>query len=140
METEASRRTRASHERRTFVFGAMAVLLAMVCFAHIHVGSIDRSYGPEEISGIQVDVNAADSDTLALLDQIGPERARRIVSHREAHGPFRNYPDLMSVPGIGRKTVEGLVGRVRFGSTIGPGEADGETDGSAVMVVAPVSK
>lgn len=131
---EATRTNGASSERRTFVFGAIAVLVAMVCFARFHVASIDESYGPEAISGIQIDVNAADTDTLALLDAIGPERARRIVTHREAHGPFRNYPDLMSVPGIGRKTVEGLVGRVRFGSTTDPNPADRGEGGSAIVI------
>ncbi len=105
---------RPSADRRVFLLGGLGLLLATVFLAKAHVFQLDRQYRPEPISGLAVNVNTADPDTLALLHQIGPERARKIVEHRELHGPFRSYPDLMRVTGIGRKTVEGIVGQVSF--------------------------
>jgi competence protein ComEA len=58
--------------------------------------------------GRAVDVNAASADDLAALPGIGPQRARRIISHREAHGPFRAVGDLAAVPGIGPATARRL--------------------------------
>ena len=95
--------------------------MAVVLLARFQVLSIDRQYSPEPLPGIRVNVNTADVHTLALLNQIGPERARQIILHRDQHGPFRAFPDLMRVTGIGPKTVEGLVNQVRF-SGPDPGE------------------
>ncbi|MBI4878133.1 MAG: helix-hairpin-helix domain-containing protein [Planctomycetes bacterium] len=106
---------RLSHgERRSFLVGAIAVLCAGVLLAQLHVCSVDRQYCAPGAPGVRVNVNTADLEALALLYQIGPERARRIIEYREAHGPFRSFPDLLRVEGIGVKTVEGLVGQVCF--------------------------
>ena len=101
-------------ERRSFLVGAFGLLLAVVLLARYQVSTVDRQYAPAALPGIRVNVNTADLHTLALLNQIGPERARQIILHRDQHGPFRAFPDLMRVHGIGRKTVEGLVDQVRF--------------------------
>ncbi len=101
-------------ERRSFLLGGFAVLCAAVLLAHFHVRSVDRQYAPADVPGIRVNVNTADTDDLALLHQIGPERAQRIVEYREANGPFRTYPDLLRVEDIGAKTVQGLVGQICF--------------------------
>ena len=42
---------------------------------------------------------------LQALPGVGPALARRIVAHREAHGPFRRPADLLRVPGIGAKRL-----------------------------------
>ncbi len=101
-------------ERRSFLVGAIAVLCAGVLLAQLHVCGVDRQYRAPAVTGVLVNVNTADLEALSLLYQIGPERARRIVAYREAHGPFRSFPDLLRVEGIGVKTVEGLVGQVCF--------------------------
>ncbi len=50
-----------------------------------------------------IDVNHASAEDFATLPGIGPELARRIVAHREKHGPFRRVEDLLVIRGIGRK-------------------------------------
>ncbi|WP_224763685.1 ComEA family DNA-binding protein [Salinibacterium sp. ZJ70] len=56
----------------------------------------------------RVDLNTADSATLQTLPRIGPAMADRIIQHRTAHGPFVSADDLLSVSGIGSKTLEAL--------------------------------
>lgn len=106
-------RTRA--ERRLMILGALGLLSAMGVLAWTHQWTVDNQFRSFRPSGVKINVNEADLETLSLLDQIGPERARRIVEWRQEHGPFRSYVDLMEVMGIGQQTMEGLVGQVWFG-------------------------
>lgn len=108
-------------DRRLLLLGGLALLAAMGLIAWTHGVAVDRQYRSLRATGVRVDVNAADVETLSMLDQIGPERARRIVEWRAQNGPFRTYPDLMRVTGIGPRTMEDLVGQVWFGpESIGP--------------------
>jgi competence protein ComEA len=61
-----------------------------------------------------IDPNAADADTLCLLPRIGPGIAQRIISDRDANGPFQDAPDLARVSMVGEKTVAALEPWVRF--------------------------
>jgi len=62
-----------------------------------------------------VDVNTAGVAELARLPQIGPALARRIIAHRQAHGPFRDAEGLLQVKGIGPETYAALEGHVTTG-------------------------
>lgn len=53
-----------------------------------------------------ININNADSATLATLSGIGQNKADEIIKYREANGPFANAQDLARVKGIGAKTVE----------------------------------
>ncbi|MFU8819065.1 MAG: ComEA family DNA-binding protein [Desulfurivibrio sp.] len=53
-----------------------------------------------------ISLNRADQQTLAFLPGIGPTLARRIIEHRQVHGPFQSTDQLLQVPGIGPKTLE----------------------------------
>jgi competence protein ComEA len=55
-----------------------------------------------------LNLNRASAAELERLPEIGPSLARRIVEHRQAHGPFSRAEDLQQVPGIGPKTFEAL--------------------------------
>jgi competence protein ComEA len=55
-----------------------------------------------------VDLNAAGVDALDDLPGIGPVLARRIVAHRERHGPFHRFEDLLQVEGIGPRLLDRL--------------------------------
>lgn len=66
------------------------------------------SPGPDGL----VDINTATLEDLDGLYGIGPELARRIVTYREENGPFQRVEDLLLVPGIGPKTLEGFRDRV----------------------------
>ena len=56
-----------------------------------------------------VDVNAADVEELAKLRGLGEVAAKRIVEHREEHGPFGSVDELVEVEGFERSRVAQLV-------------------------------
>ena len=59
-----------------------------------------------------IDLNTADAATLDELPGIGPALSERIISYREANGPFGSLEELAGVSGIGPvilADVEGLV-------------------------------
>lgn len=60
-----------------------------------------------------IDLNAADQAQLETLPRIGPALAERIVAWREENGRFRSVDDLLAVPGIGEKLLDGLRDGVR---------------------------
>ena len=62
----------------------------------------------------QADFNTAPASELSLLPGIGPEMAKRIISEREARGPFRSLDDLTRVRGIGPKTIRQIESMARF--------------------------
>ena len=55
-----------------------------------------------------INLNTATAQELELLPGIGPVMAGRIISYREANGPFTSIDDVESVPGIGPKTLESI--------------------------------
>ena len=69
--------------------------------------------GPAAETGALVDLNTADAAGLETLPRIGPETARKIIEYREASGPFTAVEQLLEVPGIGQKTLDGLRELVR---------------------------
>lgn len=52
----------------------------------------------------RVDLNRAGAAELQTLPGIGPKLAARIISHREANGPFLFEEDITQVPGLGAGT------------------------------------
>jgi len=61
-----------------------------------------------------VDINTATRAQLMELPGIGSQYADRILSYRNAHGPFSSLDDLLKVKGIGRKRLERMRGFVRL--------------------------
>ena len=51
---------------------------------------------------------------LDTLPGVGEVIARRIMEEREKNGPFYYPEDLMNVKGIGEKTLEKLLPRIRL--------------------------
>lgn len=68
----------------------------------------------EARSSSLIDLNTATATELTALPGIGEVRARDIVAHREAHGPFARVEDLTEVPGIG----DGTLARIRDQVTV----------------------
>jgi len=54
----------------------------------------------------KIDINTADWPELALLPEIGPALAQRIVEDRQQRGPFASIDELDRVRGIGPRTLE----------------------------------
>lgn len=61
----------------------------------------------------RIDLNTADQAALETLPRIGPALAERIITWREENGRFQSVDDLLAVPGIGEKLIEGLRDGVR---------------------------
>lgn len=55
-----------------------------------------------------VNLNSADATTLDTLPGVGPTTAESIIVWRTENGRFVSVDDLLSVPGIGDKTLESL--------------------------------
>lgn len=55
-----------------------------------------------------VNINTADAFKLEWLPGIGPAKARAIVEHRRANGPFESIDDLLEVNGIGQATLDSM--------------------------------
>lgn len=56
-----------------------------------------------EEATVCLSINHASAEDLATLPGIGPLSARRIIDHRETHGPFLTLDELKDVKGIGDK-------------------------------------
>jgi competence protein ComEA len=57
----------------------------------------------------QVDINAADADTLATIPGIGPGLAERIVAFRETNGAFASVDELLDVSGITDRRLDAML-------------------------------
>ncbi|MEC3883175.1 helix-hairpin-helix domain-containing protein [Halobacillus sp. HZG1] len=60
------------------------------------------------LSGEKLSINRASASEMETLNGIGPSKAASIIKYREENGPFASVEDLVNVPGIGEKTLEGL--------------------------------
>lgn len=77
------------------------------------IGGADPSSGSAVPEDPRIDLNAADQAALESLPRIGPALAQRILAWREENGSFRSVDDLLAVPGIGEKLLEGIRDAVR---------------------------
>jgi competence protein ComEA len=64
--------------------------------------------------GERIDLDRADRAEIERLPRVGPELARRIVEHRETHGPFGSLAALDEVPGVGAALLASLERYVSF--------------------------
>jgi len=52
-----------------------------------------------------IDINAANAETLCLIPGIGPKTAEAIIKQRNSVGQFKSVDDLLAVKGIGEKSL-----------------------------------
>jgi competence protein ComEA len=98
-----------THGDRRVVFAMACVLLLLMVVNWIKIVGwrpspliVERPQGDEY--QFVVDVNTATWVEWMQLDGIGETMARRIVSHREEHGPFETIQEVDQISGIGPKT------------------------------------
>lgn len=66
-----------------------------------------------------LNVNLADAEELTAFPGIGETIAARIVTEREQNGPFHYPEDLMTVSGIGRSKLDGMLPLMEITETEG---------------------
>jgi len=64
-----------------------------------------------------IDINKAGLVQLQGLPNVGAKRAMLIVRYRQIKGEFSSVEDLYAIPGLGRKTVEGIMLFATVGET-----------------------
>lgn len=96
-----------------------AVSLALFLAPHfsstvqLPAGECSTFVGPRRpaenfLCGGKININSATVEELEAIPGIGRVLAHRIIAYRMQHGPFREILDIISVSGIGEKTLEKL--------------------------------
>jgi competence protein ComEA len=68
------------------------------------------------VSKKHVDLNTADEKALEQIQGVGPELAVKILIHRKQFGPFKDWEDVKTIPGVPPSTIDTLK---HHGVTIG---------------------
>jgi uncharacterized protein len=66
------------------------------------------------VNSVGVELNTASAQLLSRVAGIGPSVAKKIVTHRNQHGPFKSRKALLEVAGVGPKTFEQAAGFLRI--------------------------
>ncbi|MCL1835319.1 MAG: helix-hairpin-helix domain-containing protein [Oscillospiraceae bacterium] len=75
----------------------------------------DLQPGAPRADGGKININTATKAELMDLPRIGPVISERIVTYRNANGPFERIEDIMKVTGIGQKTFDGFKDLITVG-------------------------
>lgn len=78
------------------------------------------------VNQVGVDLNRASVQLLTYVSGLGPQLAKNIVLHRDAHGPYTGRKSLLKVSRLGPKAYEQCAGFLRIADSPNP------LDGSAV--------
>ena len=82
--------------------------------AQAGLGSVpDRAIPAAGPTGL-IHINSASREELTLLPGIGPALAERIVESREKYGDFHFPEDLLTVSGIGQKSLTRILPLISF--------------------------
>ena len=79
-------------------------ILVLCLVATFFITCVPVLWAGEEAN--KVNINQASVEEIAILKNVGPKYAERIVQYRQENGPFKSPEDLMKVKGIGSKTFE----------------------------------
>jgi len=66
------------------------------------------------VNNVGVDVNTASASLLSYVAGIGFSLAKKLVTHRDAHGSFSTRKSLMDVSGMGKRSFEQAAGFLRI--------------------------
>ena len=90
------------------MIGIATVMALALCLT---AGGASAEDKPAKAEG-KVNINEASRAQLMKLSGVGPGTADRIISYRQAHGPFRRAQDLAKVEGVGKGVLEKNEGRI----------------------------
>jgi competence protein ComEA len=74
------------------------------------VNYLTANFGPDA----KVNVNDAALDEVKSVLGLSTTEAKAIVDYRQDHGRFKEWRDLLKVPGVDAKKIEGNAGRMAF--------------------------
>ncbi|HET9959571.1 MAG TPA: Tex family protein [Polyangiaceae bacterium] len=75
------------------------------------------------VNSVGVELNTASAPLLSRVSGIGPGLAKRIVAHRDTHGPFPSRKAMLKVSGLGPRTFEQAAGFLRVSGAEHPLDA-----------------
>ncbi len=68
--------------------------------------AFDNNYFEENSSSVfPLGINSASFEDLQLIPGIGPETAKLIIDYRNEYGTILDFNELISIDGIGEKTI-----------------------------------
>lgn len=109
-------KTRKGNYSHTYIFSKLVFLVLTLCILVSACGrksaSASSALEPPPVAENAVNINTTSEGDLAKIPYIGENLAKKIVSHRQIHGPFRRPEHLMLVEGISDKKfrlIRGLV-------------------------------
>lgn len=88
-------------------------------FPPIDTRGAPGSQVPSEL-GYALDLNRASQDDLVQVPGIGPVLAARILEKRQREGRFRRVEELLSVKGIGPRTLERIRSWLKVDESVPP--------------------
>ena len=88
---------------KTFGLLTLAALLLVPVLTAYGAQEVSKTRDRDETKAIVLDINLASAKDFEKLPGIGPELARRIITYRDKHGPFRRVEDLLAIRGMGPK-------------------------------------
>jgi competence ComEA-like helix-hairpin-helix protein len=90
------------------VFILLTFALHLSCASHYGRGGLARNSFTDPVSPTAININKADERELQTIPGIGPALARKIIEHRDRHGPFRRPEEILIVEGISEKRFREL--------------------------------
>jgi uncharacterized protein len=75
------------------------------------------------VNHVGVNLNTASAPLLSYVAGIGPAVAKKIIHHRETHGPFSSRKALLKVSGLGPKAYEQAAGFLKVHGSAHPLDA-----------------
>lgn len=92
-----------------FYGGAAIVLVAVFILSSCVADPVPsvRQFVEVDPNGT-ININTATADELQRIPGVGESTARKIIEHRDEHGPFRRPEDLMQIRGISDKRFRNI--------------------------------
>jgi competence ComEA-like helix-hairpin-helix protein len=90
----------------SLTLGLVAAAIWMARAGGFSGGLVEHDHPPQVAIPFTLDINSAEAAELSQLPGVGPALARRVIDHRQTHGPFLTPEAILDVPGIGEATLD----------------------------------